>query len=161
MGRKGLDVLRLLFFAVSHGIQAIRGKGVGTGGDMSPPIFETGAFVPPKNYTMRRKIFDYILKAQQCLVTGPLNGVLYPQRSRVAPVSTNHNEMPGLSILSSWLAQMKLVPWSERICFAGPLIAKNVLRALMQLLAIIASNTLMCTALMHIHDNMTAHLLLM
>ena len=33
-----------------------RGKGVGTGGDggdVSPPIFETGAFVPPKNYTAK------------------------------------------------------------------------------------------------------------
>ena len=31
-------------------------KGVGTGGDggdVSPPIFETGAFVPPKNYTAK------------------------------------------------------------------------------------------------------------
>ena len=47
----------------------------------------------------------------------------------------------GLSILCSRQAPMKLVPWSERICFAGPLMAKNPLRALMQLLELMASIT--------------------
>ena len=67
----------------------------------------------------------------------------------------------GLSILCSRQAPMKLVPWSERICFAGPLMAKNLLRALMQLLELMASITSMCTALVHIHENMTAHLLML
>ena len=36
------------------GIPGIKGVGTGgDGGDVSPPIFETGAFVPPKNYTAK------------------------------------------------------------------------------------------------------------
>ena len=37
-------------------LRMVADKGVGTGGDggdVSPPIFETGAFVPPKNYTAK------------------------------------------------------------------------------------------------------------
>ena len=57
----------------------IADKGVGTGGDggdVSPPIFETGAFVPPKNYTAKYlfffKIFyslAFILKAQHSVLS--------------------------------------------------------------------------------------------
>ena len=34
-------------------------KGVGTGMDVSPPVLETGAFVPPKIIPRRRKIFYF------------------------------------------------------------------------------------------------------
>ena len=42
-----------------------RGDG-GMGGHVSPPILETGAFVPPTNYTARRKILDFILNTACC-----------------------------------------------------------------------------------------------
>lgn len=38
---------------------------------------------------------------------------------------------------------MKLVPQSEQICFAGPLTAMNLLKALMKRLELIASITSM------------------
>lgn len=37
------------------------------------------------------------------------------------------------------MAAMKFVPQSKRICFAGPLIAKNLLKALLKLLELMAS----------------------
>ena len=49
-------------------------------------------------------------------------------------------------ISNSREAPTKFVPQSDRICFAGPLTAKNLLKALMKLLE-------------HMHENITAHLL--
>lgn len=34
-------------------------KGIGTGGDVSPPILETSAFVPRKNYTAEEKSISF------------------------------------------------------------------------------------------------------
>ena len=46
--------------AVERWLAVSKGGGTGgDGGDMSPPIFETGAFVPPKNYTAKYLIFKY------------------------------------------------------------------------------------------------------
>lgn len=64
---------------------------------------------------------------------------------------------------SSMLAAMKLVPLSDRICLAVPLIAKNlqICRiAFMQLQVSIDSMTSMCTPLVVIHVKSIAHLLL-
>lgn len=63
-------------------------------------------------------------------------------------------------ICKSLQALMKLVPLSERICFTGPRIAKNLLKALMKLEVFRDSITSMWTALMFRHVNSTAHLLL-
>ena len=49
------------------------------GGDVSPPILESGAFVPPKIISWRRKIFyfeifnlhAFILKAQHSVASSP------------------------------------------------------------------------------------------
>ncbi len=59
---------------------------------------------------------------------------------------------------SSWLAPMKLVPLSDLSCFAGPLTAKNLCRALMPLAVFIDSMTSMCTARVLIHVKIIAHL---
>ncbi len=55
---------------------------------------------------------------------------------------------------------MKLVPQSERSCFAGPLSAKKRLRAFMQLDVSIDSMISTRTALVLIQQNMMAHRLL-
>lgn len=68
--------------------------------------------------------------------------------------------MFGCAMPSSTLAAMKLVPLSDRICLAGPLIAKNLRIALMQLEVSIDSMTSMCTPLVVIHVKSIAHLLL-
>lgn len=56
---------------------------------------------------------------------------------------------------------MKLVPRSDRSCLAGPLTAKNLRSALTQLEALRASMSSMWTALVDMHVNSIAHLLLL
>lgn len=60
----------------------------------------------------------------------------------------------------SELAAIKLVPLSDLSCFAGPLIAKNLHSAFIQLCASKDSITSMCTPLVFMHVNRMAHLLL-
>ena len=61
---------------------------------------------------------------------------------------------------NSLLAPMKFVPQSERSCLAGPRMAKNLRRALMQLEVSIDSITSMCTARVLMHVKSTAQRLL-
>lgn len=67
--------------------------------------------------------------------------------------------MSACSRFSSFEAPVKLVPLSDLICEAGPVMEKNLRRAFMKLDALSVSITSMRTARTQRQVNITAHLL--